>query len=95
MLSTTAQMQNLISEFLASQSQQTLVIPTVPQEGRQLQNTHKRYFGDQNVLENVVQERGEFDKELFLQALRDFKCSWDTNDADDETECLEIFVSDV
>ena len=69
---TTAQMQNLI---LASQAQQTLVIPTVPQEGRQLQNIHKGYFGDQNVLKNVVQESGEFDKELFLQAFaRDFKC---------------------
>ena len=51
-----------------------LVIPTV--QGRQLQNTHKGYFEDQNVLENVVQESGEFDKELFLQVLRDFEYLW-------------------
>ena len=41
--SATKQMENLISEFLACQSQQMLVIPIQSQEGQQLHIVHLEY----------------------------------------------------
>ena len=66
------QVQKLITEFLASQSQQP------PNNG------------DQNMLDNMAQESGEFDKELFLQALRDFKCLWDTSDPNYKSRTMKL-----
>ena len=55
------------------------------------QNTHEEYYnGDQTVLENVVQESKKFDKEMFLQALGDFKCLWDTSDANYKNRTMKL-----
>ena len=44
------------------------------------------YFVDQNV----VQESGELDKELFLQALRDYTCLWDTSDTNYKNRTMKL-----
>lgn len=38
----------------------------------------------------VVQGNVELDKELFLQALRDFKCLWDTSDANYKNRTMKL-----
>lgn len=53
------------------------------------QNNHEEYFNEDQT-ENVAQETKEFDKEMFLQALRDFKCLWDTSDANYKNRTMKL-----
>ena len=53
------------------------------------QSTHEEYFNEDQT-ENVAQETKEFDKEMFLQALRDFKCLWDTSDANYKNTTMKL-----
>lgn len=80
-----------------SELQQTPVSPMAimamqTENIQQLHSGHVEYVENQNASENinVVQENGDFDKELFLQALRDFKCLWDTSDTNYKNRTMKL-----
>lgn len=45
-----------------------------------------QHFVDQNVVQDV----GELDKEMFLQALRDYSCLWDTSNINYKNRTMKL-----